>query len=119
MIVRKRLRHRIGDWYATIAVAIGYLAIVIIAYIVLPGINDVPQLVLDGVTGAVGEAGVTFPPVVLWRFRIASLAVQAVTWATIAIGFGFLATRVLEQDSSRAAPGDARRLTPAATMATF
>ena len=47
-------------------------------------------------------AGSTFPPVVLWRFRIASLAVQAVTWATLAIGFGFLATRVLERDSQQA-----------------
>ena len=102
VIVRKRLRDRIGDWYATIAVALGYLVVVVVAYIVLPGVNDVPQLVLEGVTDAVGDGGVTFPPVVLWRFRIASLAVQAVTWTTIAIGFGFLATRLLERDSQQA-----------------
>jgi len=105
VILRRQLRHRIGDWYATIAVAIGYLAIVIVAYIALPGINDVPQVVLDGVADAVGDAGITFPPVVLWRFRIASLAVQAVTWATIAVGFGWLATRLLERDSSGARHG--------------
>jgi hypothetical protein len=102
VIVRKRLRDRIGDWYATIAVALGYLVIVAVAYIVLPGVNDVPQLVLEGVTNAVGDSGVTFPPVVLWRFRIASLAVQAITWATLAIGFGFAATRVLERDTQPA-----------------
>ena len=102
VIVRKRLRDRIGDWYATIAVAGGYLVIVAIAYIVLPGVNDVPQVLLAGVTNAVGDSGVTFPPVVLWRFRIASLAVQAITWTTLAIGFGFLATRVLERDSQQA-----------------
>ncbi len=101
VIVRKQLRERIGDWYATVAVAIGYFVVVAIAYIVLPGVNDVPQLLLEGVTNAVGDSGVTFPPVVLWRFRIASIAVQAITWATLAIGFGFAATRVLEQDSRR------------------
>jgi len=70
--------------------------------IVLPSVNDVPQVLLAGVTNAVGDSGVTFPPVVLWRFRIASLAVQAITWTTLAIGFGFLATRVLERDSQQA-----------------
>jgi len=102
VIIRKRLRDRIGDWYATVAVALGYLVVVGVAYIVLPGVNDVPQVLLEGVTDAVGDSGVTFPPVVLWRFRIASIAVQAVTWATIAIGFGFLATRLLERDSQQA-----------------
>ena len=102
VIIRKRLRDRIGDWYATVAVALGYLVVVGVAYIVLPGVNDVPQVLLEGVTDAVGDSGVTFPPVVLWRFRIASIAVQAVTWATIAIGFGFLATRLLERDSQHA-----------------
>jgi Probable cobalt transporter subunit (CbtA) len=46
---------------------------------------------------------VTFPPVKLCRFRIASLAAQAITWATLAIGFGFGPSRVLERDTQQAA----------------
>ena len=56
VIVRKRLRDRIGDWYATIAVALGYLVVVVVAYIVLPGVNDVPQVLFEGVTDAVGDS---------------------------------------------------------------
>jgi hypothetical protein len=68
----------------------------------MPGINEVPQQALPGITGAVTDAGVTFPAVVLWRFRVASLGIQAVTWSTIAIGIGYLATRTLEGDTAQA-----------------
>jgi uncharacterized membrane protein YidH (DUF202 family) len=102
IVVRRRLRERIGDWYATVAVGAAYLAVMLISFIAMPGINEVPQQALEGITGAVTDAGLTFPPVVLWRFRIASVAIQAISWATLAVGFGFLATRALEHDTQTA-----------------
>jgi hypothetical protein len=109
VIARKRLVDRIGDWYATVGAGAGYVVVMIVAYVVLPGVDDVPQRLLEGVAGAVGEAGITFPPAVLWRFRIASLAIQAVTWTTIAVSFGYLATRALE-DGTRYLPGALGRM---------
>ena len=34
-----------------------------------------------------------FPATALWRFRLASVGVQAVLWATLGIGFGALTER--------------------------
>ena len=78
-----------------------YLVAMGLCYLLLPGINEVPQQGLPGLVGAVTDAGVTFPPSVLWNFRIASVGVQAVTWATIALAFGPLAERLLESHSRR------------------
>jgi hypothetical protein len=93
--IRQRLRLRIGDWNATIVCGIGYVVLMGIVYVILPGVNEVPQQAIKGVVGAVTDAHTTFPPTVLWRFRVASLAIQAVVWGTIAIGFGYVAERKL------------------------
>lgn len=98
VVVRRRLRLRLGDWNATIVCALGYIAAIWIAYALMPGINEVPQRAIEGVVGAITDARTTFPPTVLWRFRVASLAIQVVIWATIAIGFGYVAQRQLESD---------------------
>jgi hypothetical protein len=50
------------------------------AQIVLPDINEVPA---------------DFPATVLWKFRMASLGMQAMTWSTIGLVFGALAERSL------------------------
>jgi Probable cobalt transporter subunit (CbtA) len=94
VVVRWRLVYRFGEWNATLIVGGGYLAAMALCFVLLPGINEVPQQVIAGVVPAVTDADTTFPPVVLWRFRIASLAIQIVIWATIAIGFGALAHRL-------------------------
>jgi Probable cobalt transporter subunit (CbtA) len=108
-IVRRHLVHRFGQWNATLLVGGGYIAVMLLCYLLLPGINEVPQADLPGVVGAVTDAGVTFPPSVLWNFRIASLGVQAVMWATLAVAFGPLAQRVLnESGGTRAHPAIAR-----------
>jgi hypothetical protein len=44
----------------------------------LPPINEVPS---------------DFPAVVLWHFRIDSLAMQAIMWATLGLVFGALTER--------------------------
>jgi pimeloyl-ACP methyl ester carboxylesterase len=95
--VRNQLRFRMGDWNATIVCGLAYILAMWIAYVLLPGVNEVPQAAIKGVVGAITDARTTFPPTVLWRFRVASLAVQATVWGTIAIAFGYVATRKLEQ----------------------
>jgi hypothetical protein len=94
IVVRRRLAYRFGEWNATLIAGGGYLAAMVLCFVVLPGVNEVPQQAVAGVVPAVTDAQTTFPPVVLWRFRLASFAIQAVLWATIAIGFGALAHRL-------------------------
>ncbi len=71
--IGRRLAPRFGNWNATLIAAAAFIALVSIAYLALPGINEVPR---------------DFPAVVLWRFRLASLGIQAVLWATLGLGFG-------------------------------
>jgi hypothetical protein len=104
MIVAVMLRQRLvpvfGGWNATLIAGGAYVAVMALAYLVLPAINEIPQQALPSVVDAVGDAEITFPPTVLWSFRIASLGLQVVIWATIALVFGALAQRSL----STAAP---------------
>ena len=96
VVARRRLTVRLGEWNATLVVAGGYVAAMVLCYLFLPGINEVPQKALKGVVGAVGDAGATFPGVVLWRFRVSVVAVQLALWTTVAVAFGFLARKPLE-----------------------
>ncbi len=45
---------------------------------------------------AVDEVPERFSAMLLWRFRLTSLGMQAVIWATVGLGFGALARPVLE-----------------------
>ena len=101
-IVRRRLVPRFGEWNATLLVGAGYLVAMGLCYLLLPGINEVPQEAMPGVVDAVTDAGVTFPPSVLWNFRVASLGIQVVMWTTIALVFGPLAQRLLDRTSASA-----------------
>ncbi len=78
IILRKRLASRYDAWSATLIAATAYIAAIVVAQLVLPGINEVPE---------------GFPAVVLWQFRIASLGMQLVMWTTIGLAFGALAER--------------------------
>ena len=98
VVLRRRLVPRFGAWDSTLLVGAGYGVVIFLCYVLFPGINEVPQKAISGVTSSVTDAGVTFPPAVLWRFRIASLAIQATVWTTIAISFGYLAQKQLETD---------------------
>jgi len=69
---------RLGDWNATLVVAAFYIAVVVIAGLLLPTVNEVPD---------------QFPAVVLWKFRIASLGAQFIMWATLGLLFGALTQR--------------------------
>ncbi len=69
---------RFGQWNANLAMAACYIVIVVIAGLLLPVINEVPQ---------------QFPAVVLWKFRIASVGAQFIMWATLGLLFGALTQR--------------------------
>lgn len=71
---------RFGQWNANLMVAACYIVVVVVAGLLLPAVNEVP----DG-----------FPAVVLWKFRIASLGAQFIMWATLGVLFGALAQRAL------------------------
>ena len=81
LALRKRLLADRDAWTANLAVAAAYVLFVAAAGLLLPSVNEVPD---------------TFPAVVLWQFRVASLGMQVVMWATIGLAFGILAERILE-----------------------
>ena len=101
--LRQRFLPRFGAWNGTLLAGAAYVVLVTACYVLLPGVNEVPQQAIPGVVHAVTNDGVTFPSAVLWRFRVASLAIQIVLWGTLALGFGVLAERLLEPGSDDAA----------------
>ncbi|MDG4824045.1 CbtA family protein [Asanoa sp. WMMD1127] len=75
---------RFGDWNATILAAVVFVAVIAVAHVLLPSIEEIP----DG-----------FSPLVLWNFRLASLATQAVVWTTLGLGLGALVERSLRREA--------------------
>lgn len=78
VILRKRLLRKCDTWSAALVASAAYLAAIIIAAELLPPINEVPA---------------DFPAIVLWRFRMDALGMQAIMWLTLGLGFGALAER--------------------------
>jgi hypothetical protein len=78
VMVRNHLAAKHGAWAASIWAAAGYVVAVALVAAFLPPINEVPA---------------DFPAVVLWHFRIDSLGMQAIMWATLGLGFGALTER--------------------------
>jgi phosphate/sulfate permease len=79
-ILGRRLAPRLGNWYATVSAVAGFAAAVGLAYAFLPSVSELPE---------------HFPALLLWRFRVAALAVQLVLWAAFGLTFGHLAERAL------------------------
>jgi hypothetical protein len=78
--IRRKLAQRLSGWDATIAAGLAFVAVIAVAELILPAVHETP-------------AG--FPADVLWRFRLASLGINAVLWTAIGLLFGALAERVL------------------------
>ncbi|GII66323.1 membrane protein [Sphaerisporangium krabiense] len=74
------LAARHGAWNATLLAVAAYLAAVIVTYLLMPAVDEVPS---------------DFPATLLWRFRLASLGIQAIMWSGIGLTFGVLAERAL------------------------
>jgi len=85
--LKRLLVRRLGDWNSTLAVAAYYVVIVAIAGLLLPPVNEVPEL---------------FPAVVLWKFRVAAIGAQLIMWTTLGLLFGALTQRAAANDGLRA-----------------
>jgi hypothetical protein len=68
----------LGQWNASLAAGVVYIAVMIVAMAALPRIDEVPA---------------TFPATLLWNFRIAALGMQAVLWTGLALIFGWMVDR--------------------------
>ncbi|GLW62525.1 membrane protein [Actinomadura rubrobrunea] len=88
VIVFRRLLPRLGAWNAAIATAAGFAVVLAVAFRLTP----TPDAIPDG-----------FPATVLWDFRIASLGVQVVLWATLGAVFGVLSERAVRRRSAATA----------------
>ena len=101
VMVRRRIVPRFGEWNATLLVGAGYIVAMGVCSWCSPGSTRCPRRPCQASSTPVTDAGVTFPPSVLWNFRIASLGIQLVMWTAIALAFGAAAQRLLEPDRRR------------------
>jgi hypothetical protein len=83
----RSLTRRLGEWNATLIVVACYIAVVAIAGLLLPAVNEVPS---------------QFPAVVLWNFRMASIGAQLIMWTTLGLLFGALTQRALPSPAGSA-----------------
>ncbi len=92
--IRSQLLARLGPWNASLVAGGVFIGLVAVAQLILPAIHETPR---------------SFPPEVLYRFRLASLGVSAVLWLSIGLGFGAAAERLLSPRGRRVAvpAGDA------------
>ncbi len=102
VILGKRLAPRLGNWNATLAAIASFVVVVGLAYAFLPSFtNEVPE---------------GFSASLLWRYRVATLAIQATMWTAFGLVFGLLAERLLVPRA--AAPIGASDTEPQATPVT-
>jgi hypothetical protein len=78
----RRLIGRFGGWNAALLAGAAFMVIILIAQLILPEVNEVPE---------------QFSAVVLWRFRMAALGMHVVMWAALGLVFGALAGNVLDR----------------------
>lgn len=78
--MRALLRERRSAAASVMLAAAAYLVIVVVAGLALPSVDEVPK---------------TFPAETLFRFREASIGMQATLWATIGLVFAGTAQRVM------------------------
>jgi predicted cobalt transporter CbtA len=81
---------RFGEWNAVLIVAAGYIVVVVVAGLLLPAINEVPE---------------QFPAVVLWKFRVASLGAQFIMWTAMGLLFGAITNRAATTRRSESGAG--------------
>jgi predicted cobalt transporter CbtA len=84
--LQRRLQAHHGGFNAALMAGAVYIALVVGALVALPTIDEVP---------------VDFSASLLWRFRLASIGIQAVLWTTIGLVFGAAATRELKRPAHR------------------
>jgi predicted cobalt transporter CbtA len=83
----RRLFARLGGWNAGLAACAAFVVLAALAAWALPAVNEVPA---------------SFPAVVLWQFRVASLGIHLILWTVIGLAFGALVERRAADPSVRA-----------------
>jgi len=89
VMIAHHLAARYGSWNAALLAAAAFIGIIVVAQLLLPDIDEVPD---------------QFPAVVLWRFRIVSLGIQLILWTTFGLLFGGMAERVVSNRYNFAKP---------------
>jgi hypothetical protein len=89
----RRLTDRLGAWNATLAAGAGYVATMAIVMLILPAVDETPGEMRDD-AGTIVLGG--FPADVLYQFRLYSLGVQVVMWATIGLVFAGSVSKLLD-----------------------
>jgi hypothetical protein len=79
VVASRSLRSTAPEWLRAIAAVAGFLIVVTVGYVLLPSIDEVPD---------------TFPPSLLWNFRISSLGTQATLWVALGLAFAALLSRL-------------------------
>jgi pimeloyl-ACP methyl ester carboxylesterase len=87
--IRRALLARLGTWNATTLAVFGFIALIVVAQLILPAVHETPK---------------GFPADVLWRFRVASLGITATLFTGIGLGFGVLAERLVGERAPRRTP---------------
>ena len=81
-----KLAERFGAWSASLIAAAAYVVAVALVMLVLPTVNEMPE---------------GFPAQVLYEFRVYSLGTQVVLWAVVAVVFGSMVHRLLDESPRR------------------
>jgi predicted cobalt transporter CbtA len=82
--VRTILSVRLRAFDAALAAVASFVVVIAIAQALLPHIDEVPA---------------DFPAQLLWKFRLASLGIQALIWLTIGLSFGWMAERLIRRST--------------------
>ncbi len=90
---RAQLVARLGAWDAAVVAGGVFVALVAVAQLILPSVHETPP---------------GFPADVLYRFRLASLGINATLWLTIGLGFGAVAERLLSRTERAGRAGQHR-----------
>ncbi|MGI8593926.1 MAG: CbtA family protein [Solirubrobacteraceae bacterium] len=78
--LRPALERRFDAHAANLGAGLAFLVVVVAAGLALPAVNEIPK---------------DFPATTLWRFREASVGMQAVLWLTIGLVFAPIAQRAM------------------------
>lgn len=119
-VVGQALAPRFGTWNASVIVGLGYLAGIVLLFLVLPPLGHLATniaetgyersaetpLPLRDDAGAIVFPG--FPADVLAEFRAVSVGTHLILWSGIALVFAPLADRVVNERRSASAPDPMR-----------
>jgi predicted cobalt transporter CbtA len=79
VLAARSARPGAPEWLRATAALVAFLLVVTIGYVLLPNIDEVPD---------------TFPPSLLYTFRITSLGTQVVLWTALGLAFAALLHRL-------------------------